>query len=422
MGNQRSTVRRILIGCGLVVAITVTVIAAIGISARHPPPPITASTPAERRALNLKVFDAVWTRVDRDYYDQSFGGQDWATTRRRYRELAAASSDPAALYYEVLTPMLNSLGSSHLGVAPPANVPLFLPEKSNRPRIMAFTRGSGPGSTFERLGVIFARVQGVQRVVDVRNHSPAEQASIAPGWRLLSFRTLPRSSEVIFLLAPPVGPPVEITLVDDRKALPRKPYARTRSPRGSTVLRFDDFDRATIDWVLDQIRTAPPAGVILDLRGNAGGPVRENRRLMAALLRSGSPTEVERDSHGSRVFRTAGGSQAYDGPLVVLIGPRSASSAEVVASAVRWNNRGPLVGARTAGALLTSRTWPLPDGGRITVPIRDFRGPDGRRIEGVGVPPTLPVAQTLAAIRQDRDLVIEAADRALSGSSRTPRP
>jgi carboxyl-terminal processing protease len=414
VGHCKSTFRRALTGGGLAVAIAVSATTGVAIGARNQPPPIIASTPAERRALNLKVFDAVWNRVDREYYDQSFGGRDWDAERNRYRERAAASSDPAALYYEVLTPMLNGLGSSHLGVAPPRNGPIFLPRKSSRPRVMAFSRGNGPGDVFERLGLVFAAVDGRQIVVDVRNHSPAERAGIAPGWRLLRVHTAAPQTKAVFLLAPPVGPPVEILLVNDGGAPPRPPYERQRSPNGAIVLRFDDFERATIDWVLDQVKSAPPFGVILDLRGNSGGPVRQNRRLMAAILRPGSPTQIQQDSDGFHTLRTPGHAWAYEGPVAILIGPRSASSAEVVASAVRLNRRGPVVGSRTAGALLTSRRWRLPDGGRLTVAIEDFRAPDGRRIENVGVAPTLSAVQTLAAIRQDRDLVIEAADRALT--------
>ena len=42
-----------------------------------------------------------------------------------------------------------------------------------------------------------------------------------------------------------------------------------------------------------------------------------------------------------------------------------------------------------------------------------FLTPDGRRLEGVGVSPDLPVAQTLATVRAGRDLPLEAAEKAL---------
>ena len=103
----------------------------------------------------------------------------------------------------------------------------------------------------------------------------------------------------------------------------------------------------------------------------------------------------------------------FDGPLAVLVGPMSASAAEVSSAALRYHRRALLVGSETAGAVLMSRGYPLPGGGRVQVAIADWRATDGRRLEGVGVKPDLAVAQTLEAIRAGRDLPLEAAERAV---------
>ena len=134
---------------------------------------------------------------------------------------------------------------------------------------------------------------------------------------------------------------------------------------------------------------------------------------LAASVQSAAAEELGEDgfadSDGVKIHYVTAGK----GPLVVLIGPASASAAEVTAAALRNHRRALLVGGESAGAVLLSQAYPLPDGGKVTVAIADVLTPDGRRLEGVGVSPDLPVAQTLAAVRADRDLPLEAAEKAL---------
>jgi carboxyl-terminal processing protease len=87
----------------------------------------------------------------------------------------------------------------------------------------------------------------------------------------------------------------------------------------------------------------------------------------------------------------------------------------MLAYALRHSGRAVLVGDRTAGQVLTARNWPLPDGGRLSVATGNFTTANGARLEAVGVSPDIAVSETLNAIREGRDLVIEAADAALAG-------
>ena len=99
--------------------------------------------------------------------------------------------------------------------------------------------------------------------------------------------------------------------------------------------------------------------------------------------------------------------------MIVLIGPRSTSAAEIVADAVKVNHRGLLIGRITNGSVLNSGSFPLPDGGSVTIPVCDFMGPDKKRIEGVGVEPDIEIIPTLNDIRAGHDLVLERAEREL---------
>jgi len=66
-------------------------------------------------------------------------------------------------------------------------------------------------------------------------------------------------------------------------------------------------------------------------------------------------------------LRTSATPKHYDGPLIVLTGPVSASAAEVTAAALQDRHRATLIGRITNGSVLSSQSFSLPDGGSVNV-------------------------------------------------------
>lgn len=188
---------------------------------------------------------------------------------------------------------------------------------------------------------------------------------------------------------------------------------------GVSHIRLGTFEHApAIDLALEALDEAGDGGVVLDMRVNGGGFVEQEMRLLDRLLPEkllvGRRVGVERtvDSH-------TGAGKKYSGPLVVLIGPGTASAAECVAAALQDHGRAPLLGRSTAGAVLTANTWPLPDGGGVVIAYQDFLRANGKRIEGIGVLPDIPVMQTNADVRAGRDPALERALQELRSARAT---
>jgi carboxyl-terminal processing protease len=194
---------------------------------------------------------------------------------------------------------------------------------------------------------------------------------------------------------------------------------------GALYIRFDTFlDPMIMDKVLGAIANADRDGLILDLRSNTGGLETQERRLLSRLFPARSilgyricSSDIEPllvSIFGrTEPLRASIFGRHYDGPVIVLIGPGSASAAEIVADAVKINHRGLLIGRITNGSVLEAKRFPLPDGGIMTIPTCDFLGPDKKRIEGVGVVPDIEIIPTLNNIRAGHDLVLERAEREL---------
>jgi C-terminal processing protease CtpA/Prc len=100
---------------------------------------------------------------------------------------------------------------------------------------------------------------------------------------------------------------------------------------------------------------------------------------------------------------------------VAIIDEGSRSGLEVFAYALKVNEI-PLVGARTAGALLAGRAYLLPDDSLLEIAVSDAVIGDDIRLEGKGVPPDIPVPFSLPyAAGQDpqRDAAIDEMRRIL---------
>jgi len=171
---------------------------------------------------------------------------------------------------------------------------------------------------------------------------------------------------------------------------------------GLLLLAFNQFEPGDDRWIRQSIAETPGLrGVILDLRGNGGGRddvldkvagiFTTERRLLIRL--SGKRT-IEEKTRGS-------GRNAYTGPLAVIVGPETASAAEILAYFL--DERGAFsIGERSAGAVSGGVEHRLPGGGRITVAEYDVRTANGTRLEGSGFTPRYRVS----AATRPKDLAL----------------
>jgi carboxyl-terminal processing protease len=187
-------------------------------------------------------------------------------------------------------------------------------------------------------------------------------------------------------------------------------------PGGVRYIRFDEFNAVQMDQVLAAIDLGDSHGLIIDLRSNHGGDGRERMRLLSRLLPAHTAFESDVGPDRRYTEYTDLFSRRYTGPVAVLIGPASASSAEVIPAALRDNHRAILVGRPTNGSVLGSQDFPLPDGGHVQIPVVDVVTSSGKHLEAVGVAPDIAVMPSLAAIRAGHDPALERAEAELAAN------
>lgn len=159
------------------------------------------------------------------------------------------------------------------------------------------------------------------------------------------------------------------------------------------IVRITGFSRRTDARLANELeRNAsgprPLTGLILDLRGNRGGLLRQAIAIADELLPGGVvATTAGRDREATRVWRSQDRELLIDIPIVVVVDGRSASAAEILAAALADRGRAVVVGSVTLGKGLVQAIAPLPDGGELFLTWSRVLAPLGWPIQGLGVLP-----------------------------------
>lgn len=379
----------LLIGCATVPPAQVSL-------AQFPPAQI-----AEARE-NLRVFNAVWDLVNRKHYNPETRGPSWDSAAAVYGPRAAAAKDDRALY-GVINAMLEPLQDSHTFAITQAQA------AERRSQVRA------------RTGFNMHRVDGRWVVSDVLPKSPADLAGVKIGWIVVARNGEPLGERIDF--RPKEGEEASWDFLNERDESVRvSPPAQRLSTAsrqmvkdlgdGFVYLRFDEFNRHDRRWLAGQLKTyARAPGIVLDLRRNPGGETFSLGIIIGEFFDRAVDCGTFISRSGARTVKDSWqlGSANYAGKVVVLVDSSSGSAAEIFAAVLQDHGRATVVGRRTAGAVLASWFYRLPDGGELQLSREDYIAPKGRRIEGVGVEPDVVVPRSLSELRAGRDRDVEVA-------------
>ena len=296
------------------------------------------------------------------------------------------------------------------------------------------------------IGVQLVHRGGDFVVQDVAADGPAALAGIRAGDRVLGVdgqATLRADLESVnALLAGPAGTPVVVLLrgrdgktrnVAMMRALVPPETVGASRVGDLLLLRVSSFSsdtgaRLAHEIVLGLAASPPPRGLVLDLRGNRGGLLRQAAAAADTLIPNGVVAmTVGRDPAAAHEFRASGADLAHGLPVVVMVDGRSASAAEILAAALADQGRAVVLGSSTLGKGLVQTIAPLPDGGDLLITWSRVLAPLGWPIQGLGVLPQVctslgidALSRQLAALKQGESLMTQALAR--HRSARAPLP
>jgi carboxyl-terminal processing protease len=345
----------------------------------------------------------------------------WAALLDRYETLAARHDRvaPNELTEQGILAMAGAAHDPHTAYFVPEAVTRLQQATGAEGYAGIGARGRGPTAT----------------IIEVYAGSPAAAAGLERGDRILGVGDRPApdlsATRSVELTCSAVGEPTSLTIqkagngelldISLTCAEIHIPLVESRIVDGVGYVRLRSFlSYAIVDEVEQAVRSMQDAGVrgiVLDLRGNGGGYIEANVRILRRLVPDGPVYRMaERDAEprvrdlcgpapasrtGAAILqgravsaRTANlvddgcdGTTILTVPLAVLVDERSGSCSELFAVAIQESHAGRVFGTTTRGGLAVSLIVPLTDGSALQLGYAQMLSGAGRRINRVGVRP-----------------------------------
>lgn len=274
---------------------------------------------------------------------------------------------------------------------------------------------------FDGIGIRVRMDAGAARVTWVLADTPAAGAGLRKGDRIthvdgVSVRGFTRH-EVVRRLRGPTHSPVALTVrresVDGPLAFEMErrhivlPTVTERRDHGIVFLTVTSFNQGTASSVAAKLTKAldrmggSPKGLVLDLRGNPGGLLKQSIEVADLFLTQGQIVRTHgRHPDSEQRYEADGEDMAHGLPLVVLVDGKSASAAEIIAAALQDHGRAVVIGTTSFGKGTVQTVIRLPNDGEITLTWSRLITPSGYVLHGLGVMPDICTSGATGNVRK----------------------
>ncbi|MCR4319994.1 MAG: S41 family peptidase [Candidatus Brocadiaceae bacterium] len=269
----------------------------------------------------------------------------------------------------------------------------------------------GTTGKFGGLGMVVGLRDGILMVISPIEGTPAARAGMKAGDKIIEIdgestinmnltesvgklRGDPGTQVVLSVMTEKATEPKQVTLKREIIAIPTVESASLDNGLGYIKIRnFQDDTSQCLNEHLKRLKTSNNKikGLIIDLRNNSGGLLDqaievadkfiEKGPIVVTVGPSGHPREIQ------EARKTDTDEEPY--PIVVLVDAGSASGAEIVAGALKENNRAVIVGDRSFGKGSVQQLIELMDGSALKLTIAKYLTPLFTDIQSVGITPDI---------------------------------
>ncbi|MBD2777096.1 carboxyl-terminal processing protease CtpB [Iningainema tapete] len=349
------------------------------------------------------IIDQVWQLVNREYVDSSFNQQDWIATRQTLLGQEYTNREQA---YVAIREALKKLGDPYT--------------RFMDPRQYEALRGQTSGEV-TGIGIRMELNEKTQllTVTEAIENSPALKAGIKAGDQILAIDGKPtklmkvddasklirgKAGTVLTLRMGRSGQnPIDLKLQRANIEVPAVRYSlKQEGSQRVGYIRLREFSAHSADQMrraIGDLNTQKADTFVLDLRGNPGGLLQSSIEIAQMWLDHGAIVRTVDRVGGSQESK-ANHTALTNRPLAVLVDNNSASASEILAGALKDNQRAVVVGDQTFGKALVQSVHELPDGSGVAITIAHYYTPKGTDINHKGVTPDINIKLTEAQERQ----------------------
>jgi C-terminal processing protease CtpA/Prc len=301
------------------------------------------------------VLDAVVNEIKGHAIFPGFDRRAWLRRARARRKKILAAKTPERFYVE-LQRLVATIRAPHLQIVPEQD-PLFFTPKA-AVRIVdgsAWILAAAPQTMLQPGDALIAvdETPTHERLAEFRSRISAATEEHRQIWAMTRALAGERGSETIWTVRGAGGNTRKIKLTRARAIVDRDPRPEAHHlAAGTLYVRIPTFGWSGAPRAFEKILrdNHTTKRLVLDIRDNGGGNSLIVDALLSYLLPAG--TRLASYHHHRRFVKcsqTESADVSYSGSVVVLIGPRTCSAAEVFAGLLQRLGRGVLVGEPACG-------------------------------------------------------------------------
>lgn len=331
------------------------------------------------------TYHRAWELVKDNYYDASFSGINWYELEHKYDSQIQTNSDA----FKAIKKMLESLKDPYTRFLDPR---AFQDEND---AIDAHIVG---------IGINLQQSKDQTHLIITRTieDSPAQRAGLAPGDELVAIDNVSAlgitPEQAAEHIRGKAGTPVRLAIKHAgnqqivqiiRQEIEIRAVQIKMFDSGIGYIQLSTFisSDAAREFRRGLTKLSGAKGIIIDLRDNPGGLL-ANALEMADMVLEGGTIVSTISRHGKHTDVSSGQPIARQ-PIVVLVDEESASASEILASAIKDNGRGIILGTRTYGKGLVQEINRLPGGAALHITVSRYLTANGSDINKVGIEPDI---------------------------------
>ena len=336
----------------------------------------------------LTVYSEVLDHIQRDYVDDP---NMHAVTNGSLHGLLD-SLDPQSAY---LSPLEYKDFKEKTASNPPADSGLALTRRFGYIGVIAVLPDSPAAKIGLRIGDILEKIAGF-----TTSQMAIDQAQ-------LLLKGQPGTTVPLSVIRRGKAEPQDMTITLAKLA-PSKLVVEDKLQGDVAYLRVSDFDAGSSKQIRERLVQLQKAGakkLVLDLRDCAVGDDQEGIATAQLFLQSGTITTLKGQTVTPVVSAADPAKVVWSQPVAVLIGNGTAGPAEILASAIADNKRGPTVGDRTYGTASQQKLIGMDDGSALILTVANYFTPGNKNIATDGVAATVEVRPSV------EDLLVQSTEQ-----------